>query len=60
VTQQCESVFSLVELGTAQLKINDDVENGLKKVKVKGWIGKTRNREQWRPVVEEEKAHPGL
>jgi hypothetical protein len=29
-------------------------------MKVKGWIEKMRNRERWRPVVEETKAHPGL
>jgi hypothetical protein len=38
----------------------DDVENGLKKMKVKGWIEKMRNREQWRLGVGEAKAHPGL
>jgi hypothetical protein len=38
----------------------DDVENDLKKMKVKGWIEKMRNREQWRLVVEEAKARPGL
>jgi hypothetical protein len=37
----------------------DDVENDLKKMKVKGWIEKIRNREQWR-LVEEAKAHSGL
>jgi hypothetical protein len=36
-----------------------DVESDLKKMKVKGWKEKTRNREQWR-LVEEAKAHPGL
>jgi hypothetical protein len=29
-------------------------------MKVKGWKEKMRNREQWRLVVEEDKAHPGL
>ncbi|PNF17936.1 hypothetical protein B7P43_G18452 [Cryptotermes secundus] len=38
----------------------DDVENDLKKMKVKGWVVKMRNREQWIPVVEEAKAHPRL
>jgi hypothetical protein len=27
---------------------------------VKGWKEKMRDREQWRLVVEEAKAHPGL
>jgi hypothetical protein len=29
-------------------------------MKVKGWKEKMRNRQQWRLVVEEVKAHPGL
>jgi hypothetical protein len=29
-------------------------------MKVKGWKEKMRNREHWRLVVEEAKAHPGL
>jgi hypothetical protein len=37
----------------------DDVESDLKKM-VKGWKETMRNREQWRLVVEEAKAHPGL
>jgi hypothetical protein len=38
----------------------EDVESDLKKMKVKGWKEKMRNREQRRLVVEEAKAHPGL
>jgi hypothetical protein len=29
-------------------------------MKVKGWREKMRDREQWRLVVKEAKAHPGL
>jgi hypothetical protein len=29
-------------------------------MEVKGWKEKMRDREQWRLVVEEVKAHPGL
>jgi hypothetical protein len=29
-------------------------------MEVKGWKEKMRDREQWRLVVEESKAHPGL
>jgi hypothetical protein len=35
----------------------DDVESDLKKMEVKGWKKKMRDREQWGLVVE---AHPGL
>jgi hypothetical protein len=38
----------------------DDVENDLNTMKVKEWIEKMRNREQWKLGVEEAKAHPGL
>jgi hypothetical protein len=29
-------------------------------MKIKQWMEKTKDREQWRMVVEEAKAHPGL
>jgi hypothetical protein len=38
----------------------DDVESDPKKMKVKGWKEKVRDREQLILVVEEAKAHPGL
>jgi hypothetical protein len=38
----------------------DDVERGLKKMEVKGWKEKKRDRKQWRLVVEKAKALPGL
>jgi hypothetical protein len=46
--------------GRAAIRWLNDVESDLKKFKVKGWKEKMRNREQWRLVVEEAKAHPGL
>jgi hypothetical protein len=36
------------------------IYSDLKKMKVKGWKEKMRNREQWRLVVEEAKDHPEL
>jgi hypothetical protein len=38
----------------------DEVESDLKKMEVKGWTEKMRDRKQWRLVVEEAKAHLGL
>ena len=38
----------------------DDVEADLKVMKIKQWIQKTKDRQQWRLVVEEAKAHPRL
>jgi hypothetical protein len=37
-----------------------NVESDLKKMMGTGWKEKMRNREQWRLVIEEAKAHPGL
>jgi len=38
----------------------DDVIADLKVMKIKQWIEKTKDREKWKLVVEEAKAHPGL
>jgi sirohydrochlorin ferrochelatase len=48
-------LYSERRKGRPSVRQLDDVENGLKKMKVKGWIEKIRNRGQWRLVVEEEK-----
>jgi hypothetical protein len=42
------------------MKWLDDLGSNLKKMEVKGWKEKMRDREQWSLVVEEAKARPGL
>jgi len=42
------------------LRWMDEVVADLKVMKIKQWIETTKNGEQWRLVVEEAKAHPGL
>jgi hypothetical protein len=46
--------------GRPRMKWLEEVENDLKRMKVKGWKDKMRNREQWRLLVKKAKAHPGL
>jgi hypothetical protein len=46
--------------GRPRMRWLDDAEGDLKKMKVKGWKEKMRNREQWRLFVEEAKAHAGM
>jgi hypothetical protein len=53
-------LYSKRRKGRHRLRWLDDVESDLKKMKVKGWGEKMRNREQWRLVVKEAKAHLGL
>jgi hypothetical protein len=38
----------------------DDVSMDLRKTGVNEWRDRARNREVWRHIVEEAKAHPGL
>jgi hypothetical protein len=38
----------------------DDTVADLKVTKIKQWIEKTKDREQWKLVIEEAKADPGL
>jgi hypothetical protein len=46
--------------GRPRMRWLDDVESDLKKMEVIGWKEKMRDRKQWRLVVEETKAQPGL
>jgi hypothetical protein len=46
--------------GRPRLRCMDDVVADLKVMKIKQWIEKTKDREQWRLDDEEAKAHPGL
>jgi hypothetical protein len=53
-------LYSKRRKGRPRMRLLGDVESDLKKMEVKGWIEKMRDRKQWRLVVEEAKAHPGL
>jgi hypothetical protein len=53
-------LYSKRRKGRPRMRWLDVAESQLKKIKLKGWKKKMRNREQWRLVVEETKAHPGL
>jgi hypothetical protein len=53
-------LYSERRKGRPRMRWLDDVESDLYKMKVKEWKEKTRNREQWRLVVEEAKTRPGL
>jgi hypothetical protein len=53
-------LYSKRRKGRLRIRWLEDVESDLKKMEVKGWKEKMRDREQWGLVVEEAKAHPGL
>jgi hypothetical protein len=52
-------LYSKRRKGRPSMRWLGDVENDLKKIEVKGRKEKMRDREQWRLVVEEAKAHLG-
>jgi hypothetical protein len=38
----------------------DDVTDDLRRMGIRNWTEKARNRDQWRLTIEEAKVHPGL
>jgi hypothetical protein len=42
------------------LRWMDDVLADLRAMRIKQWTGKAEDRQRWRLVVKEAKAHPGL
>ena len=46
--------------GRPRLRWMDDVAADMKVMKIKQWMEKMKDREKWRLIVEEAKAHPGL
>jgi hypothetical protein len=55
-----ERLFIGRRKGRPRLRWMDDDVADLKVMKIKRWMEKMKDRERWRLVVEEAKAHPGL
>jgi len=43
-----------------EVGFDNDVVADLKVMNIKQWMEKMKDRQQWRLVVEEDKAHPGM
>ena len=53
-------VFGTRRIGRPRKRWIDDVEEDLRLIHIEGWRRKARNREEWRRVCRQAKAHPGL
>ena len=53
-------LYARRRIGRPRIRWMDDVTYDLRRVGIRRWMEKVRNRYQWRLIVEEAKAHPGL
>ena len=47
-------------VGRPRIRWLEDVIANLRRMGISGWMEKERNRDQWKRIVEEAKAIPGL
>ena len=53
-------LYATRRIGRPRIRWLEDVIADLRRMGISGWLKKVRNRDQWRWIVEEAKAHPGL
>ena len=53
-------LYATRRIGRPRIRWMEDVIADLRRIGISGWMEKARNRDQWRRITEEAKAHPGL
>jgi hypothetical protein len=53
-------LYATRRIGRPRIRWLEDVITDLRRMGISGWMEKVRNRNQWRPIVQEAKAHPEL
>jgi len=53
-------LYATRRVGRPKIRWLEDVIADLRRMGISGWMEKVRNRDQWRQIIEEAKAHTGL
>jgi hypothetical protein len=53
-------LYATRRIGRPRIRWLEDVIADLRRMGISGWMEKAGNKDQWRLIVEEAKAHPGL
>jgi len=53
-------LYAKRRIGRPKIRWLEEVITDLRRMGISGWMEKARNRDQWRRIFEEAKAHPGL
>jgi len=53
-------LYATRRIGRPRIRWLEDVIADLRRMGISRWMEKARSRDQWRRIIEEAKAHPGL